>query len=103
VGAEDKDFSVEAILRLDPNAHTPWILKFKPDYHRHHKEGVRIAVGQVGTARLVALPGPHEEARLGCDRLLDGLARGLGAADLAESVAAALRERWLEAMHGHHA
>ena len=103
VGAEDKDFSVEAILRLDPNAHTPWILKFKPDYHRHHKEGVRIAVGQVGIARLVALPGPHEEARLGCDRLLDGLARGLGAADLAESVAAALRERWLEAMHGHHA
>jgi Probable molybdopterin binding domain len=103
VGAEDKDFSVEAILRLDPNAHTPWILKFKPDFRRHHKEGVRIAVGQVGLARLVALPGPHEEARLGCDRLLDGLARGLGAADLAESVAAALRERWLEAMHGHHA
>lgn len=103
VGAEDKDFSVEAILRLDPNAHTPWILKFKPDFRRHHKEGVRIAVGQVGLARLVALPGPHEEARLGCDRLLDGLARGLGAADLAESVAAALRERWLEAMHGRHA
>lgn len=99
VGAEDKDFSVEAILRLDPNAHTPWILKFKPDYHRHHKEGVRIAVGQVGIARLVALPGPHEEARLGCDRLLDGLARGLDAVALAESVAAVLRERWLEAMH----
>lgn len=103
VGAEDKDFSVEAILRLDPNAHTPWILRFKPDRRRHLKEGVRIAVGQVGVARLVALPGPHEEARLGCDQLLDGLARGLGAADLAGSIAAVLRQRWLEAMHGHHA
>ena len=98
VGAEDKDFSVEAILRLDPNAHTPWILKFRPDYHRHHKEGVRIAAGQVGIARLVALPGPHEEARLGCDRLLEGMAAGLDGAALAESIAAALRARWLVAM-----
>lgn len=94
VGAEDKDFSVEAILRLDPEASTPWILKFKPDYHRHHKEGVRIAVGQVGPARLVALPGPHEEARLGCDRLLAGLEQGLDSGPLAEYIAGALRERW---------
>lgn len=96
VGAEDKDFSVEAILRLDPEASTPWILKFKPDYHRHHKEGVRIAVGQVGPARLVALPGPHEEARLGCDRLLAGLEQGLAGGPLAEYIAEALRERWRE-------
>lgn len=94
VGAEDKDFSVEAILRLDPETSTPWILKFKPDYHRHHKEGVRIAVGQVGPARLVALPGPHEEARLGCDRLLAGLEQGLDNVLLAEYIASALRERW---------
>ncbi|MGI9861819.1 molybdopterin-binding protein [Moorella naiadis] len=94
VGAEDKDFSVEAILRLDPEASTPWILKFKPDYRRHHKEGVRIAVGQVGQAGLVALPGPHEEARLGCDRLLAGLEQGLEGAHLAEYIAGALRERW---------
>ncbi|QGP90903.1 putative molybdopterin binding domain protein [Neomoorella glycerini] len=98
VGAEDKDFSIEAILRLDPEACTPWILKFKPDYHRHHKEGVRIAVGQVGIARLVALPGPHEEARLGCDRLLAGLEQGLEKGALAEYIAGALRERWRNVM-----
>ncbi|MCL4369743.1 MAG: molybdopterin-binding protein [Chloroflexi bacterium] len=103
VGAEDKDFSVEAVLRLDPSACTPWILKFNPDYRRHHKEGVRIAVGHVGIAKLVALPGPHEEVRLACDRLLEGLAAGLDAADLAESIAAVLRERWQQAMHGHRA
>ena len=98
VGAEDKDFSVEAVCRLDPAACTPWILKFTPDGHRHHKEGVRIAVGQVGIARLVALPGPHEEARLGCGRLVDGLQRGLAKADLAEYIAAALRRRWRDVM-----
>lgn len=98
VGAEDKDFSVEAILRLDPEAHTPWILKFKPDYQRHHKEGVRIAVGQVGMTIMVALPGPHEEARLGCDRLLAGLEQGLAGGPLAEYIASALRERWRSVM-----
>lgn len=98
VGAEDKDFGIEAILRLDPKACTPWILKFKPDYHRHHKEGVRIAVGKVGLAYLVALPGPHEEAKLGCDRLLSGLDQGLEKNDLAEYIAGTLRERWRSAM-----
>lgn len=98
VGAEDKDFSIEAILRLDPQACTPWILKFKPDYHRHHKDGVRIAVGKVGLAYLIALPGPHEEARLGCDRLLSGLEQALEKEALAEYIAGALRERWRSVM-----
>jgi len=98
VGAEDKDFSIEAVRRLDPEACTPWILKFEPDYHRHHKEGVRIAVGKAGIARLVALPGPHEEAVLGCRRLIEGLQQGLDKEELAEYIAAALRERWRNMM-----
>ncbi|MCL4441997.1 MAG: molybdopterin-binding protein [Firmicutes bacterium] len=110
VGAEDKDFSIEAISRLDPDAATPWILKFTPDYHRHHKEGVRIAVGEVGIARLVALPGPHEEAKLGCHRLIEGLQAGLDKSELAEYIATAIRERWHNIMkkggnkrgHSHH-
>lgn len=100
VGAEDKDFSVEAICRLDPAASTPWILRFKPDYHRHHKKGVRIGVGRVGAAIMVALPGPHEEAKLGCDRLIDGLRARLDKDALAEHIAAGLRERWQKAMTG---
>ncbi len=102
VGAEDKDFSVEAILRLDADAHTPWILKFKPDYHRHHKEGVRIAVGRTGLSYLVALPGPHEEAKLGCDRLIAGLRDEMDDASLAEHIAGALRERWRKTNSGGH-
>lgn len=98
VGAEDKDCNIEAILRLDPLAHTPWILKFTPDNNRHHKEGVRIAVGRVGMARLVALPGPHEEVRLASQALLEGLALGLDDAGLAERIAGVLRQRWQERM-----
>ncbi len=94
VGAEDKDFCVEAVCRIDPLAHTPWILKFTPDGRRHHKEGVRIALGHSRVAKLVALPGPHEEARLGCERLIAGLESGLDGAALAEFIAHALRERW---------
>ncbi|MGC8658141.1 MAG: molybdopterin-binding protein [Desulfomonilaceae bacterium] len=98
VGAESKDHSVEAVLRLDPNAHTQWILKFTPDMRRHHKEGVRIAVGRVGISRIVTLPGPHAEARLGCQALLSGLRRGADDASLAEAVASVIRERWLAHM-----
>lgn len=94
VGAEDKDCIVEAICRLDPDAATPWIIKFKPDYRRHHKEGVRIAVGQMGITTIVALPGPHEEVKLGCKRLLAGLKKELKGWALAEHIASALRERW---------
>ncbi len=98
VGAEDKDCSIEAIQRLDPNAQTAWILKFKPDYHRHHKEGVRIALGRMGLAYLIALPGPHEEAKLGFNRLLEGMEKGLEDKDLAEYIACALRDRWHKIM-----
>ena len=107
VGAESKDHSVEAVLRLDPNAYTPWILKFTPDMQRHYKEGVRIAVGRIGISRIITLPGPHAEVRLGCRALLAGLDRDLDDAALAETVASAIRERWLAHMgkdvqhHGH--
>ncbi|MEN6440359.1 MAG: molybdopterin-binding protein [Syntrophobacter sp.] len=98
VGAESKDHSVEAVLKLDPNAFTPWILKFSPDNKRHHKDGVRIAVGRTGICRIVALPGPHAEVCLGGRALLDGLRAGLDDAKLAESIASVIRERWLNHM-----
>jgi hypothetical protein len=109
VGAEDKDVNIEAILRHDPQAHTPWILKFTPDMGRHHKEEVRIAVGRVGISRLVALPGPHEEVRLAWKVLEADLASGAGDAELANDLADVLRRRWKTRMttkgnghrHGH--
>jgi molybdenum cofactor synthesis domain-containing protein len=98
VGAESKDHSVEAVLKLDPHAATPWILKFTPDMKRHHKEGVRIAVGRVGICRIVSLPGPHVEVRLGGRALIEGIQAGLDDAALAESIASVIRERWLNHM-----
>jgi molybdenum cofactor synthesis domain-containing protein len=100
VGAESKDHSIEAVLKLDPGAFTPWILKFAPDEKRHHKDGVRIAVGRVGICRIVSLPGPHAEVCLGSRALIKGLEAGLDDAALAESIASVIRERWLNHMGG---
>ncbi|MCS7233151.1 MAG: molybdopterin-binding protein [Synergistetes bacterium] len=94
VGAEDKDCNIEAILQLDPKAHTPWILKFEPDYRRHHKEGVRIAVGRVGLARLIALPGPHEEVKIACEVLEKYLLRDVDDFTMAQEIAKAIRSHW---------
>lgn len=101
VGAEDKDFNVEAVQRLDPQAHTPWILRFERDMRRHHKDGVRIAVGRVGPTLLVALPGPNDEVRLAAEVLVAALGRGAADAELAEALASALRSRWQSKMDRH--
>lgn len=101
VGAEDKDHSVEAILRLDHNAAAPYIAKFKQGEGRHRKEGIRIAVGQVGNALLVALPGPNDEVSLCMDVLVKGVRAGWSKDVLASMLAKLLRERLLEKM-GHH-
>lgn len=102
VGAEGKDHNVEAVLKLAPDAATAWILKFTPDMKRHHKEGVRIAVGRVGICRIVTLPGPHAEVRLGARALIDGIKAGLSDSALAESVASVIRERWAKLMGKKH-
>ena len=68
---------------------------------RHHKEGVRIAVGRVGPTRIVALPGPHDEVQASAEVLVEALRREVPDADLANSLAAALRERWQAKMHAH--
>ena len=99
VGAEDKDCTVEALLRVDPAAATPYIIKFKIGTGRHIKDGVRIAVGEVGISRFVALPGPTREVKLGLDRLLESQAKKWDKAETADHIASALRETWRG--HGH--
>jgi molybdenum cofactor synthesis domain-containing protein len=98
VGAESKDHSIEAILKIDPKAKTEWILKFTPDMKRHHKEGVRISVGRAGISRIIALPGPHAEVRAGCRALIEAIRKGQDDARLAKSIASAIRRRWAEHM-----
>jgi molybdenum cofactor synthesis domain-containing protein len=94
VGAEEKDCTVEALLQVDPVAATPYIVKFEPGTGRHVKEGVRIAVGGVGLSRIIALPGPTREVQVGLDRLLEGLEKGWDEKQIAEHIAAGLREKW---------
>ena len=106
VGAEDKDFSVEAVTRVDPEAATPWIVKFQAGTGRHLKEGVRIGVGQYGLTTYVSLPGPHDEVEASAVALrrfctasrVDKLA-------LANAVVEILREKLLGKQvhwHAHH-
>lgn len=103
VGAEDKDFSVEAIQRLDPKAAAPYIAKFHKGTGRHCKDGIRIGVGRYDMATLVALPGPNDEVALCLDTLVAGIKSGWSKERLAIELAGVLRKRLKEKMaHSNH-
>ena len=74
VGAEGKDGTVEALLSVDPEAATPTLFAVEQGHGRHVKARVRIGVGEVGTAIVACLPGPHAEATVGADALITALA-----------------------------
>ncbi|MDH7525958.1 MAG: molybdopterin-binding protein [Peptococcaceae bacterium] len=95
VGAEDKDHTVEGVLRLDPAAATPWVIKYQIGTGRHCKEGVRIAVGQKNESLIIALPGPNDEVRTALEVILNfnELPGQPGKYALAEKIAEALREK----------
>jgi molybdenum cofactor synthesis domain-containing protein len=93
VGAEGKDHTVEALLALDNDAATPALFTVSAGSGRHEKGEVRIGVGDVGTALVICLPGPHEEATLGAAVLIDALPRTRDKAKVATAIAEALRER----------
>ncbi|MFM0641160.1 molybdopterin-binding protein [Paraburkholderia metrosideri] len=99
VGAEKKDCTIDAVLALDPNAATPYIVKFQAGSGRHLKDGVRIAVGTFGHALLVALPGPNEEVQLAITALCARLHDGLDKHALARAMVEPLRQR-LRGGHG---
>lgn len=105
-GAEDKDRTIEAVQALDPEAATPYVCKYEKGVGRHHKDGVRIAVGQLFDATIIALPGPNDEVKAGLDVLIEGLKAGLSKTELADGIAARLRSalrqktrHWVHASH----
>ncbi|AOT71274.1 molybdopterin-binding protein [Geosporobacter ferrireducens] len=108
VGAEDKDKTVEGVLRIDPQAATPYIVKFKQGTGRHVKDGVRIAVGNIGPSYIVSLPGPNDEVQIASEILIECLKNGHGKAEIAQRIAAALAEKLMkkkfhhEIKHQHH-
>lgn len=101
VGAEDKDHSVESVLRIDSNAATPYIAKFTKGHGRHVKDGIRIAVGQYEHVRFITLPGPNDEVSACLPVLIDGLQCKLSKQKLADNLAETLRNRLKDKMHPH--
>lgn len=106
VGAEDKDRTVEAVQRLDPAAHTPYLCRFEQGHGRHVKDGVRIAVGEYRGTRIVSLPGPNDEVTVATAVLRAGLAQGWPSVRLADELAEVLRQVLRDRMagragHGH--
>jgi len=94
VGAEDKDYSIEALTRLDSKAATPWIVKFQKGVGRHVKEGVRIGVGQCGWTTFVNLPGPHDEVIASSSAITKHCNTGpIDKVALANDIAEVLREK----------
>lgn len=104
VGAEDKDNSVEALLNVDPEASTEYIVKFKQGTGRHVKDGVRIGVGQIGPSMIVTLPGPNDEVRLTGPVLIECLKGKNNKQESAKKVADVLRKNLIKnnAGYWHH-
>jgi molybdenum cofactor synthesis domain-containing protein len=92
VGAESKDHTVEALLKVDPQAATPYLTYFPSGHPRHVKAGIRIGVGELHGSVIVTLPGPNDEVQLAAPVLLRHLQAGKRRAELAEPIAARLRE-----------
>jgi molybdenum cofactor synthesis domain-containing protein len=86
VGAEHKDRMIEALLELDPKASTPYIIRYEKGTGRHEKDGVKIGVAYVKPSFIIALPGPHEEVKIGIEVIIEGLKRGLNKEELALSL-----------------
>jgi molybdenum cofactor synthesis domain-containing protein len=93
VGAEGKDGTVEALVSVDADAATPTLFAVEQGHGRHTKAAVRIGVGEVGTAIVACLPGPHTEATIGADALIATLAVTRNTRVVADAVATALRAR----------
>lgn len=93
VGAEDKDYTIEAISTIDPQAYTPYIVHYTKGQGRHVKDGVRIAVGSVGESLIVALPGPNDEVKIGMKALMEGLEKNVDKLTLSNSIAKLLSDK----------
>ncbi len=102
VGAEDKDKSVEALLKVDPQAATEYIAKFKKGTGRHVKDGVRIGVGEIGPSLIVTLPGPNDEVRLAGPVLCECLQGKKSKEEIAKKLAAILARKLMKTQHEFH-
>ena len=89
---------VEALLEIDQKASTPYIIHYQKGTGRHEKDGVKVGVAYTEPSFIVALPGPHEEAKIGIEVIIEGFKRGLDK----EALALSLSERYIEFLKGVH-
>lgn len=101
VGAEDKDKTVESVLKIDPSAATPYIVKFQQGTGRHVKDGVRIAVGSVGPSFIISLPGPNDEVRLAAKVMIECLKNNSSKEVMAQKIASVLAEKLMQKKFHH--
>jgi molybdenum cofactor synthesis domain-containing protein len=95
VGAEAKDRTIEALKKVDPDAVTPYIMKFHKGTGRHEKDGVRIGVGNVELSFIISLPGPNDEVKMCIEVLIEGLNRGLNKHELADEIVRTLKNKYI--------
>lgn len=101
VGAEGKDRTIEALLKADAGAATPYVLKFQRGHGRHQKDGVRLGVGRLDQSLIVCLPGPNDEVRLLWPVLAQALEQRWDTAKVASGLAQALRQKFLDKSSAH--
>ena len=95
VGAEAKDRTIEALRKIDPNAATPYIMKFHQGTGRHEKTGVMIGVGTFGLSLIVSLPGPNDEVKLCLETLIEGLNKELDKYGLADKIVRTIKKKYI--------
>lgn len=100
VGAEDKDFNIEGLMRVIPSAYTPYIIRFTKGEGRHKKDGVRIGVGRNGLSTIINLPGPHEEVKTAYPVIKEYINNKLTLEEVSEKLALVLKRRWQK--HNNH-
>lgn len=103
VGAEDKDRTIEALQRLDPDLATAILASYEVGHGRHVKPHVRVASGRIGDTLLVALPGPTREVKAALPALIAALEAREMPQGIAEAVATPIRAMWRShtGRHGH--
>jgi len=103
VGAESEDCTVEALLTVDPEAETRYLVYFKVGTGRHVKPGVRMGVGRIEHMLIITLPGPHNEVCTLAPVLLMGIEKGMDCAALADALAEKWRACFVSRQQGHQA
>lgn len=92
VGAEDKDHTIEALQRCDPELATAVLATYAVGHGRHVKPHVQVGVGRVQWTELIALPGPTREVQAALPVVVRGVQQGWSKQRFADEIAEVLKD-----------